>query len=39
MDTVKTLIMELFSKPYDLWSVKNWVTAIVIVVVIHQFVL
>jgi hypothetical protein len=38
MDTVKTLIMELFSNPMS-WSVKNWVTAIVIVVVIHQFVL
>jgi len=38
MDTVKTLIMELYSNPMS-WSVKNWVTAIVIVVVIHQFVL
>jgi len=38
MDTVKTLIMELFSNPMS-WSVKNWVTAIVIVVLVHQFVL
>jgi hypothetical protein len=38
MDTVKTLIMELYSNPMS-WSVKNWVTAIVIVVLVHQFVL
>jgi len=38
VDTLKTLIMELYSNPMS-WSVKNWVTAIVIVVVIHQFVL
>ena len=38
MDTVKTLIMELLQNPMN-YTVKNWVTAIVIVVVVHQFVL
>lgn len=38
MDTVKTLIMELLQNPMN-YTVKNWVTAIVIVVLVHQFVL
>ena len=38
MDTLKTLIMELYSNPMS-WSVKNWITALVIVVVVHQLVL
>ena len=38
METLKSLVMELLQNPIN-YSVKNWVTAIVIVVVVHQFVL
>lgn len=38
METLKSLVMELLQSPLN-YSVKNWVTAIVIVVVVHQFVL
>mgnify|MGYP001237953514 FL=1 len=38
METLKSLVMELLQNPIN-YTVKNWVTAIVIVVVVHQFVL
>ena len=38
METLKSLVMELLQNPMN-YTVKNWVTAIVIVVLVHQFVL
>ena len=38
METLKSLVMELLQNQIN-YTVKNWVTAIVIVVVVHQFVL
>jgi hypothetical protein len=38
METLKSLVMELLQNPMN-YTVKNWVTAIVIVVVVHEFVL
>ena len=38
METLKSLVMEVLQNPMN-YTVKNWVTVIVIVVVVHQFVL
>ena len=38
MEAIKNLITELFQSPLS-YSVKNWVTAVVIAVLVHQFVL
>ena len=37
MDTIKSLVMELIKNPVD-YSIKNWVTAAVILVVVWHLV-
>ena len=37
MDTIKSLVMELIQNPVD-YSIKNWVTAAVILVVVWNLV-